>query len=518
VTAYGSASVSPASACCSALGHRPHCMLPTINMVGPAQGGNVEPQRPWSQFAFILGEAGLSVASSAVLLIVISRVAGPEVLGAYALALAWLALFQGLSSFGIPAFLLREIGEHGHASRQASQAIWLGLVTGAAAVPFMIVTANVLGYSHEIVLMITVSSLALVPSSLAVACRSVFLSLRRMHLGFLVVLVEFTIVMILSLHLMVSGYGALALLIVIVVGKMISGSISLALLHFRIGMPLSFDCRRLIQTASVVLPFGVGSMLGMLTMRINTIMVSMWVGIATVGEFAAATKIMEMGLIVPNLFTQILMTRLAYSFNAEGRSDPNAFRAWYQALFGLVLPMCVGVWLFAEFLLATLFGESFADAAWILRILMIYLAIEAADSMMSATLQAAHRQRQDVTRLAFNPLTNVVLNLLLVPTLGTMGAALGRVGGVAVSAVLRTVLINHVLASVNWFKLAFKPGIISIGVGATCFVFRDIVHPAALLLCYVIAITTLLAMSSTLSLSVIKDLMASPRPVPRARH
>ena len=108
------------------------------------------------------------------------------------------------------------------------------------------------------------------------------------------------------------------------------------------------------RTARTVFTFGIGSMLGMLTMRINTIMVSAWVDIATVGYFAAATKIMEIGLILPNLFAQLLMTRIAYSFNTQGNRDPNRFGTWYQTLFAFVVPACVGVWVFAGPILETL--------------------------------------------------------------------------------------------------------------------------------------------------------------------
>ena len=197
-------------------------------------------------------------------------------------------------------------------------------------------------------------------------------------------------------------------------------------------------------------------------------------GIATVGHFAAATKIMEIVLIVPTLFAQLLMTRIAYSFNTQGNRDPNRFGAWYQVLFAFVVPACVGVWVFAGLILETLFGTGFRNAIWILKILMIYLAIESADAEMSVILQAAHRQREDVSRFAFNPLTNIALNLVLLPALGTIGAAIGRVGGVGASATLRYLFIARELIRVNWFRFALKPVLISLGVGSVCYALLDV--------------------------------------------
>jgi O-antigen/teichoic acid export membrane protein len=249
-------------------------------------------------------------------------------------------------------------------------------------------------------------------------------------------------------------------------------------------------------------------MLGMLTMRINIIMASVWVDIATVGQFAAATKVMEIGLMIPNLFVQLLMTRIAYSFNAQGNRDPNRFGAWYRILFEFVVPTGVGGWVFAGLIMQTLFGKGFASAVWILRILMIYLVVESADAVMSVILKAAHRQSEDVKRFAFNPATNIILNLALLPTLGTIGAAIGRVGGGSMSAILRHFLIARELTVVQWFRFALKPASISIAVGSICYFLRNVEPAGWLLLFYAVVTAALLRISSGFSPAAIKDMMS----------
>ncbi|MBV8889115.1 MAG: flippase [Alphaproteobacteria bacterium] len=469
-------------------------------------------QKPWRQLAFVLGEAALSLVSSGVLFIIISRVSGPELLGTYALALAWLMLFQGISSLGIPEFIMREVGANGRdAARDVAHAILLGLGSALAALCMMLVAVRLLGYSAYLVHVISIASLALIPAFLNGVCRSVFLAMREMHFTCLALLIEVTIVMSVSLYLLLSGNGAIALMITLVVAKIVSAAIALTFLHRR-ALPLrpSFQVDLLMRTARTVFTFGIGNMLSMLTMRINVIMASVWVDIAAVGHFAAATKITEIGLIVPNLFVQLLMTRMAYSFNTQGDRDPNRFTPWYQVLFAIVLPTCVGVWLFAGPILITLFGAGFADALWVLRILMIYIAVESVDSVMSVILKAAQRQREDVGRLAFNPLINIAMSLVLLPVLGTIGAAVGRVAGVAVSAVLRYNLIASKMIGVNWFRFAPKPALISLGMAALCYFLRNIDHSAWLPLLYVAVTAILLRASSGFSFSAIKDMMSVP--------
>src|SRR5262245_21292358 len=122
--------------------------------------------------------------------------------------------------------------------------------------------------------------------------------------------------------------------------------------------------------------------------------------------------------------------RFAYSFNTQGNRDPNQFGAWFQVLFAFLVPICVGICVFAGPILETLFGTGFGSAVWVLRILLIYWVIESADGVMAAILRAAHWQQEDVRRFAVNPLTNILVNLLLLPSLGTIGVAIGRVSGV----------------------------------------------------------------------------------------
>jgi len=133
--------------------------------------------RPWLQLAFVIGEVALTLVSGGVVFIIISRASGPEVLGTYALALAWLAVFQGVSSFGVPEYILREAGAHGRdAGGQVAHAMLLGLGSGLVAICLMMIAVRFLGYSAYIVQVVTIASLALIPASLNTCCRSVFVA------------------------------------------------------------------------------------------------------------------------------------------------------------------------------------------------------------------------------------------------------------------------------------------------------------------------------------------------------
>ncbi len=338
-----------------------------------------------------------------------------------------------------------------------------------------------------------------------------FVARRQMHVPFVAAMVEVTIMTSVSLSLLLSGQGAVALMITLVAAKIASASIEMTLLFRRVfPAPQPLDFGVLKQTARTVFAFGMGTVIGMLSKRINVIMVSLWVSIEGVGHFAAATKIMEFCLVAPELFAQLLLTRIAHSFVMRGDRDPNRFGPWFEVLFALVLPPCVGVWVFAGPILETLFGKPFGDSLWILRILMIYVLTETLDVVMSAILKAAHRQRQDVLCVASSLATNVVLNLALLPAIGPVGAAIGRVCGGLASVTARHLIIARMLTRVDWLRHARKAIVTSIGVGLICYVLLNVERPAWLMLFYVASVAALLKLFSGFSFSAIKDIMSSP--------
>lgn len=488
-------------------------------MCAPGDGegrdhGGAKTQRPWLQLLFVVGEAGLTLIANGLLYVIISRVRGSQLLGAYALSTAWFALFQGVSSFGVPEYLMREMGAHGRqAAPQVMYGMTLGLVSGAAALLLMLGAVNLMDYPADLVRAIDVASLALVPAFLTTASRSVFLARREMHLTLLALGVEVSILMTVSVAMLLSGQGPVALMTSFVASKTASAIVALALLYFKILRPLPpFHINLLAQSAKVIFSFGVGNVLGMLTMRINIIMASVWVDIAAVGQFAAATRVMEVGLIVTNLFVQLLMTRIAHSFATHGERDPNSFAHWYQILFALITPAVVGGFVFARLILETLFGSGFGEACWVLRLLMVYLLIESGDSVMSVLLKAAHKQREDMLRFALNPLVNILLNFALLPPFGTLGAAIGRVGGALASSTSRHMLVSEQLARIAWLRFTWKPAAISVGVGAACAGFLDVDRSLWAMGFYVVATMLLIRLFSGLSVHAIADIMSTPSP------
>ena len=100
----------------------------------------------------------------------------------------------------------------------------------------------------------------------------------------------------------------------------------------------------------------------------------------------------------------------------------NIFQIGFKYLFYVAVPMLVGTVFLADKMIL-FFGEGFADAAAALRILIFAAGVDFFSVFFAGFLMAWNRQR-DLTLLQAGALIlNVVVNLILIPRYGHVGAA-----------------------------------------------------------------------------------------------
>ena len=419
------------------------------------------------QLLLALGEVFLLLVTGAVLFILVSRLAGPEIFGEYSLVLAWLLLFQGIAGFGIPEFVMRETGIRGDdGGRAMYHGLIICLATSAIAMAIMLLVSVVLNYPEHVKTALRVGTLALVPMTVNYLCRAGFLARRQMGFIFCIALVECLITVSFSIWLLLIKAGVVPLIATLCGAKFVSSLLSLFWFNRNaISLQQRFDwtfCKTLLGP---ILAFGLSNALGMVALRVNTIMLSLWATMSEVGHYAAASKVLDVALILPSLCAQLVMPRVAYAFAQHHRHRLALFDKAFHAIFTAAVPLGVGVVFYADVIVMALFGPAFSAAVLPLRILMIYFLIEIADVLMGVILKSAHCQNLDVRLFATNPALNMVLNIVAIPALGGTGAALAKLAGVLASSISRYIAISRSLATMRWLGFAGRPLIVSLVVG-----------------------------------------------------
>lgn len=415
------------------------------------------------QLVMLYGEGLLFLISSAFLYLLISRQAGAELLGQYSLALAWMAIFQSLGNLGLPEFIMREVARSCDGqNKYINHGLIIGLCSSVIAMMFMASVVVFFGYTRELTIALLLGTFTLTPVMATSICRSGFLAQMKTEWILLIGFIETLIIVAINAIMIMNGYGVIFLILTIIGAKILSSLLSLYFLNKNtIKLRLEFDAKFCKQLLPPIFTFALSNSLGLVSKNMNSIMLSIWGTISVVGVYAAASKIMDVTVLVIGMFAQLMLPQIARSFASQKNYNLTSHYKMLYTFFGLAIPLGIGVCFFSKPIVEALFGQQFSGTIIILRILMLYVLIDSADTVLAIILKAAGRQKADVCIYVINPIANFGLSILLIPIWGGAGSALSKLGGVLCSFAFRYVYTWRQLVRVSWLRIAAKPILVS---------------------------------------------------------
>ena len=171
---------------------------------------------------------------------------------------------------------------------------------------------------------------------------------------------------------------------------------------------------------------GLGAVFGTISFRSDVLLLQALSTTEVIGIYGAANRVIN-GL---SAGTAALAEAL---FPGVARAAAAGVQTLESKLFkivpGLVAVGSLGCALFvSDWLVHLLYGAAFASAGPVLRFLFLFLALDALNAFYNRYLVATHREGYLPKAQALGAITNVIINLSLIPRLGATGAALGAVG------------------------------------------------------------------------------------------
>ena len=169
-------------------------------------------------------------------------------------------------------------------------------------------------------------------------------------------------------------------------------------------------------------------------MKIDQIMLGQMVGDEAVGIYSAAVRISEVWYFIPMMIVASVFPAI---LEAKKRSEAQYYQR-LQHLYDLMVWLSVAVALPMTFLstpiVTLLFGENFSASGTVLAIhiwasVFVFLGVASGKWFL-----AENRQMLNLQRTALGAVVNVVLNFLLIPDYGPVGAAVATVVSQATAA------------------------------------------------------------------------------------
>lgn len=395
-----------------------------------------------------------------------ARLLPASALGSYFLFEALLALTAIAVNFGLNTATQKRISEGRETATVLSTAATLKLAT------FVVVAAAILGFGPSVGGYLGESWSGLLV--LAVATReSAALAMNalkgefRMHAFATLRFVRRSTWAATGISGLLLDFGNVSLVYGLLVGEALTLVAAIAVLSVRPVRPSWEAAASLFRYARV----NVFSLLGGYVYGwMDTIVLGLFVAPGLVAAYEIAWRVTK---VVPTVLGSISETTFPKisEWEANGRLD-RAGRVVSQSLVPSVafaVPGFFGLLVLSEATLTTVFGDAYAVASAALVVLMFSQTLWSVESVFKRALHAVDRPDLPVRSMLAAGLTNLALNVALIPRFGLVGAAVATTLGFGVQTVLDYSYLDSLLpfslplSETRWSVLS------ALGMGASVF-------------------------------------------------
>ncbi len=363
--------------------------------------------------------------------IYVVRQLGEVDFGSYSVALAWAGLFGFLGDLGITQYMTRETAR---VPERAAELFWdvaaLRLLLSVLTAVITIGGAISRSFSFDVVLAIALLTATYFFQALLAPLSAVIVGNERLDIASFLGLIGQIIYMGLGFVFLSQEKGFVWLVIASLVMTPIGLVLSLLALRWsRMTIPrfhITPGTWRALLVAG--LPFALTQLALTFNFKIDTILLEAFWPVSVVGWYNIAYSLSRTMLI----FFSGFIVALPLSMSREHEQNPDAIQPWYERSIRLIafvgLPMAVGGTLLADPIMLLIYGVNYLPSAPVFAVLMWDVPLLMYTALCGNLMGAMKLERQSMRIYVAIGLSNLLLNLLFIPSFGIVAASLTTVG------------------------------------------------------------------------------------------
>ena len=360
---------------------------------------------------------------------VLARFLGARTIGTYTFALAFTTIFSILTDLGLTPVLIREVARKREQAQSYVRTIFaIKLVLSVCAYGAVLLASYFLHYPVLTRQLIAIAGIVMVLDTIHLTLYGILRGLQTLKYEAVGMVVGQGIalcagIMALALHLPLHAFlAALAL-----------GSTWNVLLSYRTvhkqGIVLAprFDLAITKVAIRYAIPFALSGIFVKVYSYIDTVLLQHMKGDLMVGWYSVPYKITYAFQFLPMALSAAIYPALSAAWKQDAKKMRTIFdRALLYGIF-IVLPLVFGIAALAPEIIRTIYGAQFFQSIPILQVSIFGLVFIFLYFPVGALLNATDRQMVNTVCMGITMVLNIVLNLLLIPHLGGVGAAIAAV-------------------------------------------------------------------------------------------
>jgi len=386
-----------------------------------------------------------SMAINLIGFIFIARLLGPDNYGIYTTVVAFVAMFDIITFYGINKVVLREGAKD---LKQMSD--FLEKTTGIKnlltffAICICIIFSLFTPYSVNIKIYIIIFAFSLIYTSFNGFLSTVYKAAEKMQYNAILTIINRTMFVSLSILFLYLGYGVLSLFIIALFSEFFNLILNFKLTKkfviFKFWNRIIID-KRLLKSALI---FSILSFSFMLAGKIDLVMISFLGTTKDVGIYGVAYRIMALGLTTRDLISTAFFPIFVKSYHKSKIRWKSLIK--YSVILGIGLfLLSLILSFFSEPLISLLLGGEYLESGTILSVLIFAVAIAYFTIPFTNTLQATHNELQILKICWIPPIVNIGLNYLFFNIFGLIGIAYSTLIVTSAGLILYFIITKRIL-------------------------------------------------------------------------
>ncbi|MCO5381282.1 MAG: flippase [Methanosarcina barkeri] len=416
----------------------------------------------------ITGFSQLLISVSGFLLVIyIARYLGKADFGKFNFALYFSTFFLIIADPGISSFIIREIARNKELTNEyVTNASLIKSILLLITFFTIVVSINLMGYPQDTKLIVYLFGTYTLLTSFSLTFRAVYQAFEKMQCTAVLDIAKQLILIISVSFVIYSNRSLLELAYCYVLTGIVDVLLNVIFLKKVEHIEPKFNLALWKPMIIKAFPFGLNSFFAVFFFKIDTFMLSVIKGYVEVGIYSAAyTPLLALSTVTSNMITTAIYPVMSKNFVHLKNSLEfmTAYSSKYIMIIGL--PISIGCFTLANQFINLFYGDQYSESVIAFQILALFIPLRLISGITGTLLTSIDKQNIRTFSVGICAAINIILNIILIPNLGFIGAAVSTVVSELCLYIIFLIYIQKYYKKININQYFTKPFVASLLMG-----------------------------------------------------
>ena len=358
-----------------------------------------------------------------------ARVLGVEGYGVFSYAIGLAGFLAIFSDIGTNGLLVRDFSAEGKIlQRNLSTFLYIKLVLISISVLLILFVAPIFTNIPEAIPLISIIAILMAFDGLKDFTIAIVRATERMELEAGIDILTNIATLTFSVLALLTLKSSMSLAIAFTIGSGIGLAFSVFLLREHFGYIWKYFDKGLAKKILInAWPFALMGLLGTIMTSTDIVMLGWLKDAKAVGLYSAAIKPVQAIYLISGILAIATLPKISRFTKGDKSRARNILERSISSLFLIGIPLTAGGIMLGEKIITTIYGIEYLNSSLIFQILLITILAVFPMNMIANLILAYNKQKKFISPLAIAAIGNVILNIVMIPIYGIIGAAIATV-------------------------------------------------------------------------------------------